>query len=939
MKQLMMTTWILLIAQMAAAKNFTFIVEGADANNARTAKEIIGKRLTNNYTLEQLQETLNAIFATGQYSDGEVDLDEKGDRTEVIFKLTPLRIIQTIHFRGNNNFSAVDLLAELGIAEGEGYSADKVRYAVENIKKYYNLNGYLNAQVEGQFSQASAGGLTFDIVINEGSPCLIQKIEIKSVNHNLDRIFESFSRKKAGDTFTQSELTSLQNDLTNDLFKNHFYGASLAAPEIIYNDLKTRVTITYVVNDPYAYVLVFEGNISFTEAKIRKELNLEAATRLSSAPVDDLTDRISRFYKKAGYADVALKTKENLFAQDFTRRITFIIVEGARVKIKDIHMEGNFSRPEKFYKDFLFDRSGDIIYGHIYDAEEFENGVKNLVTDLQNQGFIAAKVLGTRVDFSKRRDTVTITLVFDEGPQTFINQVQFVNNKSISNSELEDTIGIKDGTPLQLSSVEESVAKIVDLYKSRGYLEARVVNQGKAIISYSPDNTKAALTYQLDEGPQIVVAAIIIDGNSFTKDVVIRRELQFHPGDVLTPDKLEYSEKRLQALRFFSQVDIRTLDSEPNEGHRTVLVHVEESNPGLFRGGVGINNDEGFTIKGYVGADYRNLFGTGRGVRARVELADRTQYQLLENEITLGYTEPFLFNTENTGQVNFIKSRRLYTVTNVLQSGQTSNQQPPYVYAIDNTQVDTLLERDLTPQLKLIYETYGIAHINYFEINNKVAAAPIDISTTGPRFILDRRNDPFNPTRGDLSNLGVEFSSPYLGSTQTVSYYKVTASYTKYISLGNVIFANEGRGGYINNLSTLPNGGIPALKAFFLGGESTLRAFNPVTESVPSSLAFPSVNNIPSVPTDSVMLLAKSEIRFPIYGNFGGALFYDGGAVTLPGYYPGYAQPYFWRDDVGIGLRYNTPFGPVSLEYAAKLNRNESAGESAGQVLFSIGVF
>jgi outer membrane translocation and assembly module TamA len=134
-----------------------------------------------------------------------------------------------------------------------------------------------------------------------------------------------------------------------------------------------------------------------------------------------------------------------------------------------------------------------------------------------------------------------------------------------------------------------------------------------------------------------------------------------------------------------------------------------------------------------------------------------------------------------------------------------------------------------------------------------------------------------------------------------------------------------------------------------LGGQSTLRAFNPLNESVPQALAFPSVNGIPSVPVDSVMLLAKSELRFPIYGNFGGAIFYDGGAVTLPGavtqsapvngVVTPYVSPYFWRDDVGLGVRYNTPVGPVSLEFAVKLNRNEDAGESWGQVLFSIGVF
>ncbi len=937
MKRILFLLIFIFCEHSFAKDKVVFLIEGIEGKQAKVIKEIISKNLTNNYTLNQLQEALSQIYSTGFYSDAEVDIDEKSDLTEVIFKVTPLKIIRSINFKGNAAFSSVELLSDLGLTEGEGYASEKVKSGIENVKKKYNLSGYLNAQVSGQFTSRSSQDLALEVDVDEGPPCVIDSINFRSLNSKLNAELEKFINKRKGELFTQGVLAELQNTLSVQLFERRYYGSNLQPPEITFNPLKTRVVLNYTITDPYSYVLVFEGNHDFNEAKIRSVLNINAEARLSSSPLNGMTDRIVQFYKKSGYADVQVRARENLFTQDFIHRVTFQINEGLKVKVSDIRIEGNFSKPEKFYRNFLFDQSGDILYGHVFDSEGFVQGTKNLVTELQNEGFISAKITGTRIDYSKRRDSVSITVVLDEGPQTFIDKVAFHGIQSISQATLEEVISIKPNTPLQLSAVETSTARIVDYYKSKGFLDARVPNQGSSIISYSSNNTKATLTFDIVEGPQVVVGTILIEGNDFTKEEVVRRELQFKTNDILTPEKLSYSEQRLQRLSLFSGINIRTLETDPNQSIRTVVVHVDERPPGLFKSGAGVNNDANLTVKGFVGAAYRNLFGTGRGINARAELDRKTEFNFTEYQITFGYTEPFIFGTKNTGRINLTLARQIYGQSSSPPPNATVvNGQGPYVYAINNSQIDTVIERDLSQNLKLIYEFYGFAHLNFFETTNQIPAAPLDIASTGPTLLLDRRDDPFNPKRGDITSLNIEFSSPYMGSTQTVSYHKEVLGYTRYIPFGTFVLANEVKGGYIGNLTTAPNGAIPALKAFVLGGESTLRGFDPVAESIPNFKYIQDIiPNIPSIPTETYYGLVKSELRFPLFWNFGGALFYDGGMVSFPGYSPHYA----WRDDVGLGLRYNTPVGPVSLEYAAKLNRDEGAGESAGRWLFSIGVF
>jgi len=149
-----------------------------------------------------------------------------------------------------------------------------------------------------------------------------------------------------------------------------------------------------------------------------------------------------------------------------------------------------------------------------------------------------------------------------------------------------------------------------------------------------------------------------------------------------------------------------------------------------------------------------------------------------------------------------------------------------------------------------------------------------------------------------------------------------------------MVWANSVRGGYLRNLSN--SGGVPYdKKGFYLGGTSTIRGFDGTSEYFPSNeqLGIPVTGGTYYMKTVTSMYLFKSELRFPIYGNIGGALFYDGGAVHIDGLNLGDE----YRDAVGTGLHYNTPVGSVNLEIAWKLD--QKPGESPWNFHLSIGSF
>ena len=142
-----------------------------------------------------------------------------------------------------------------------------------------------------------------------------------------------------------------------------------------------------------------------------------------------------------------------------------------------------------------------------------------------------------------------------------------------------------------------------------------------------------------------------------------------------------------------------------------------------------------------------------------------------------------------------------------------------------------------------------------------------------------------------------------------------------------------------------PDGAVPSRYAFFLGGHSTIRGFGgrDDLETIPNELELPTGRSdlTPLIETESSYYLLKSEIRFPIYDPVGGVVFYDGGQVSVLGYE--FESPF--RQSFGIGLRFNTPVGPVVVDFAKKIDprcfddNGETKCERADRIHFSVGSY
>lgn len=840
-------------------------------------------------------------------------------------------VISTVKWTGLSALSKSNAEDFFGVASGSLFNQDQILEGAERLRASYQERGYLNAVINVEFPQNESGNVDLALNVAEGLQTQIEGFQIRSGNPELNRDLTHALRKFRRDALSAVSLAEVQTFMRSWLSKQGYFRSDFGAPEITLKDQDRKATLAYRIDRVDSYFVTFSGNRYFSVGKLKSIVSFDEFYTANPLVGNEMATQIRSAYLKKGFARAEVSFEEKEGKRPFEKAVLVKISEGERIRISDFQFSGRLSREPTYYQKLIETNSSELIAAYYYNKEELDLALQGLVLQLQNEGFLMARVISSRVQYNRERNRITVFINLDEGLRTNVEVVTFQGNTSFKSERLQALIGLKNGAPLKLQDIELSIRKLKNFYLENGFLEVKLLNETGDLVQYNSDNTKAGLTYRIQEGPQIRVASIVTEGNTFTKNYVLEREIDIQEGDLLTPSKIDDSISRLQRTGYFNTVEIKTLEEKTSVANRTLVVRVTERDPGLFTLGAGATNERGVTLRGYTGAAYRNILGTGRGVSGRLEgNYNVTDVRYFEYRATLGYLEPYLFNTRLRGRVSLSHSSLVtnYDIGQISQVRQTT-------YSI---------EKEFTKNILGVYELYSLATVQDFGLDERYTfpTTSLDIATTGPTLDIDYRDNPFNPSTGTFTRLRAEYSSPSFGSSAGIEYLKATSSFTHYLKLNKrpltwtqsdspVVWANNFQAGYLQNLSE--DGGVPYdKKGFILGGRTSVRGFEAGTREV-----FPSITELGTdryiLETDSTMFLFKSELRFPLYGAFGGAVFYDGGSVTISGL--DVADPY--RESAGFGLRYNTPFGPLNLELAWKLDRKEN--EDPFKFHLSIGTF
>jgi len=197
------------------------------------------------------------------------------------------------------------------------------------------------------------------------------------------------------------------------------------------------------------------------------------------------------------------------------------------------------------------------------------------------------------------------------------------------------------------------------------------------------------------------------------------------------------------------------------------------------------------------------------------------------------------------------------------------------------------------------------------------------LSAVSASVVTDTRDDPVDPRRGRFGIVDVEWSSALLRSR--APFLKGLAQQYLFFPVGEaIVLAVSGRLGLAWTLGADQPALVPITERFFAGGATSLRGYKLDRAGPLDPSGYPVGGNM--------LIVGNLEVRFPIVGSLRGAVFSDHGGV--------YSEVNSFRlpdlgHNVGAGLRWNTPLGPLRFDYGVRLG--DIGDAPRGQWHFTIG--
>lgn len=887
--------------------------------------------------------------------------------------------IDRIEFTGVSVLTEQSIQSAIEIAVGDRPDRRRIIRSAESLQALYHANGYEQVQIETRLSReqaASHGGaspvrsvLTF--AVTEGEPTRVDHIRIRGDGVRADdsqvrwqSLQGSLHAKVAflpGDILIQERVANSRRQLVEALALKEYVGPRVDDVKIVTSARQGGgaarwVDVEFVVTPGDRVSFGFRGNEALSASHLLSLIEEQRLLGLGRDYVSAIRARVEEEYRSLGYAKATAVPYKVERSGGGESHVTFVITEGPRVLLGAIEFDGNedFS-PAQLTEKFRAAASLIVKQGY-YVERDVQKSAELVVEWMKSRGYLSAKLVTINTRFvpstraGDRSVKADLTIYVYEWDQTVVQSVAISGHPEdpalMNAAAIKGALGLREGEPLNLFAFSRGLEDLKSYYRNHGYLEVKILNEGTdQVVRYTDENRFADIRIELSPGPRYRVSRILIEGLTFTREEVIRRELRFAEGEVLEEWRIRDTEARLRRLGIFSVVTLRVSEDVDRPGHKIIRVSIQEGSPGLVGGGLGYRNDLG--VRAFGGVSYGNLWGknhtlafdlsTNRRLEPiALELSRERNITYLEYEGRVSYTWPWFGLGETTFRPSLAVSAIAYRL-----------------FDATTTSLSLAWERRLLANPNLSASiTYSLERVRQFNAIDEENGTPsqvdnqtLTIGSITPAFRLDLRDNPLAPTSGFMISGSAEIAAPWLlssgrgvkGTGATAVDLDFPVGYTRSqlrtdlylpVGLGIVGYLSFRMGFERSTESPLssdiddPSGAIPLIKQFALGGIGSLRGFqeqelNYQSKIIRGTLAY--VNY-------------RAQLDLPFAGALHFGPFLDAANLTLDSFSFGGLR---WG--TGFGFRYLTPVGPVNLDFGFKIN--PPPGEKdLWNIYFSIGV-
>src|SRR5438552_838031 len=426
------------------------------------------------------------------------------------------------------------------------------------------------------------------------------------------------------------------------------------------------------------------GSERIKPSRLRKEIKLPLNRAVDEQRLEEARQKIIDVYQGQGFTDVSVQFRvDPIDEKRGTARVVFTVNEGVRGAVKQVQFEGNAHFSEKVLRKQMKTRGRSLIYfvdktGRL-DEVQLEQDMDKLREFYQDHGYIDVEIKTPHRERTEKGPMI-ITIPIVEGPQYHVRKLTITGYQNTTEDRIRKLLKMKESSVYSPKQLRDDAKAVADAYGSGGYVDLVVLPEGAPAGPVQLD-----VHYKIDEGVRSFVNRINNEGNTRTKDKVIRREVLVAPGDVFNTVRVDLTKKRLDNLGYFAKVETYPEETDiPGRKDLTILVQEKRTGSLSFGGGFStVDKLVGFAEITQGNFDLFNCPSfTGGGQKFRL----RIQYGTQRKDLIMSLTDPYSLDRRLSlsGQLFYTEANYLSAEYDQRNYGFSTELRKPinsYIYA------------------------------------------------------------------------------------------------------------------------------------------------------------------------------------------------------------------------------------------------------------------
>jgi outer membrane protein insertion porin family len=896
-----------------------------------------------------------------------VDLLPSANGVQVTFVLRPAMYIGMYEFPGAlKEFAYTRLLQVANYNAQMPYSAADIRNAEDALVKFFREQGFFKAEVNSELVEEKEHELIdMRFQAHLGIRAKIGEVKLEGATPQetayLQRKLGSImarlrdSSLKPGMTYSFNRLQNATKYMQSALSRQNYVTGSVKLIAAEYDADTNRADITFDIKmGPVVKVQTVGAKLNgfFHPHTLSGLVPIYAENDVNDELIHEGQQNILYYFQKKGYFDATVEVKQSETPSG--RLIVYDIHKAGRGKVTGVGYQGNHHLAGKQLQSGVsVDKASWLWFSHgSYSQELLRTSVGNLTDTYRAAGYSEATVTPK---ITRRGTNINITFVVNEGPLNRVRSLTIAGNNTMPESQFAPHgLNLGPGKPYSQELVAKDRSLIVANYLTAGYLNAAFRATAKPV---SGQLHELDVIYQISEGPRVIIADVITDGRQHTKQSLINQQVRLSSGQPLSQNSMLAGESRLYNLEVFDWAEIDPKRTIIDQTHEDVVVKVHERkrNSVVYGFGFQVLNRGGAIPSGTVAVPGLPVIGlppsfvtsqkTFWGPDGTLEYTRRNLWGSAE-QLTFS---AFAGRLDQNGSLSLLDPffRGSNWRTSATISGEHDEENPIFTDRIANAGYQFQHALGKTKEGKKTTNIFFRYNVQWTRISNLLIPQLVPpnqlnvlLSSLVANWVHDTRDNVLDAHKGIYENYALTISPYWLGSQFSFAQFLEQTAYYKNLHQTGIIWANSIR---IGLEQAFAGSEVPLSSRFFAGGGSTLRGF-PLDGAGPQEIIPVCAN--PSVPSTcskitvprggNELLILNSELRYPlnfIKDGLGIVTFYDGGNVFPSIGFHDFTSLY--SNNVGIGLRYATPVGPIRIDIGRNLN--PVPGISATQYFITLG--